>query len=82
MRREVVCAATAVAFAALVGGDLFSMLTAFGMALIGNFAPETDGLVIAMSVAAIPSLLLAGWLARKAYRMEMLLGLSSAKPAP
>ena len=43
MTREFVCAATAVAFATLVGGDLFSMLTAFSMALIENFTSVTDG---------------------------------------
>lgn len=81
MTREFVCAATAVAFATLVGGDLFSIMTAFSMALIENFTSVTDGLAIAMSVAAIPSLYLVGWLARNAYRMEMSLGVPQVSPA-
>tara|TARA_R110002110_G_scaffold385673_2_gene597301 strand:- start:552 stop:809 length:258 start_codon:yes stop_codon:yes gene_type:complete len=81
MAREFVCAATAVAFAALVAGDLFSMLTAFSMALIENFTSVADALGIAMAVAGIPSLFLAGWLARKTYRAEMLLGVSPVSPA-
>ena len=80
MTREFVCAATAVAFAALVGGDVFSILTAVSMAFIESFVPGAGGLGIAMTAAAVPSVFLAGWLARNAYRTEMLLAVSTGGP--
>ncbi len=76
MATRLVCAATAVAFAALVGGDVLTILTAINMAVAEALTAPGDGFTIPVLVAVLPTAIVAWWAARAAWRTELRLGLT------
>jgi uncharacterized membrane protein YjjP (DUF1212 family) len=71
MTTKLVCAVTAAAFAALVGGDVLTVLTAINMAVAEGFTTPGDGFLIPVLVAALPAGIIAWWAARTAWLIEM-----------
>lgn len=75
MATRLVCAATAAAFAALVGGDVLTILTAINMAVAESLTTPGDGFTIPVLVAALPTAIVTWWAARAAWRTELRVGL-------
>lgn len=70
MKRQLSCLVTALAAAALFGGEVFSLVTLFDWALLERIGFADDALVIGAWMALPLSLAVAYWIARSAYAAE------------
>lgn len=70
MTSKLACAVTALAAAALIGGDVFASLAAFEWAILSRFDLIDDPVLFSVLGAAPVALAAGVWMARAAYRSE------------
>lgn len=69
--KKLSCAFAALCAVILIGGQVFVLLTALDWALLSEFDLSAHPLGLGAAIAALPSLAVAIWIARSAYRVEM-----------
>ena len=65
------CVIAALCGAILIGGQVFVLLTALDWAILEGVGLHDHSMVIGAAIAALPSLVVAIWIARSGYRVEM-----------